>query len=184
MKFIQSIKERLGIRFLHREPEPNRERRGYNFNSATRIGVLYLDSDESFYNQIRFYARQLKERFDVKSVICLGYVNEGKKKFPSYQVQKLELNYFAKEDLNWHLKPLQNVESFLREDFDILLDLSGGNSVPLNYVLKESKARMKVGLRGTKGERYYDFLLNMGTNATTEQMMEQLNMYLSNPKIK
>lgn len=184
MKFIQRIKESVGLRFLKREEEPNRERRGFNFNSAGRIGILYLDADEQHFNKIKGYAKQLKDQFEVKSVVCLGFVNEVKKRFPVYQLQKLELNYFAKEDLNWHLKPQNNIETFVKEDFDILIDLSGGDAVPLNYVLKESRAKMKVGLRGTRGEEYYDFLLNMGNNPSVEKIIEQLNMYLSNPKIK
>jgi hypothetical protein len=50
--------------------------------------------------------------------------------------------------------------------------------------MKESRAKMKVGLRGTKAERYCDFILNMGNQFGISSFVEQLNSYLSNPKIR
>ena len=184
MKMVRRIKQAAGARFLRQEAEPQRERKGSNFNSAQRIGILYLDQDEPYFNKVRNYAKYLKDEFDIKSVIALGFVDEVNKKLPIWQLQKLELNYFTREDLNWHYKPILNVQKFVSEDFDMLIDLSGGNCVPLNYVLKESKAKMKVGLKGSKCERYCDFLLNMGEQPSTDKFIEQLNLYLSNPKIK
>ena len=184
MKAVQNIKEIAGRRALRKEPEPNRIRCGGNFNSAQHIGILYIDSDESHYNFIRNYAKLIKENFGVKNVTALGFVNEPSKRIPVWQSQKLEFGFFTKDDLAWNLKPVQNVEKFVAIDFDILIDLSGGNNLPLNFILKQNKAKMKVGMHGTKGEKYYDFLLNMNANASLDKFAEQLNMYLSNPKIK
>ena len=100
MKLVRRIKQAAGGRFLRNEAEPQRERRGSNFNSAQRIGLLYLDSDEPYFNKVKNYAKFLKDEFDIKSVICLGYVDEVKKKLPVWQMQKLELNFFSREDLN------------------------------------------------------------------------------------
>lgn len=184
MKAVRNIKEALGRRALRSEQEPTRIRRGGNFNSAQHIGLLYIDSDEPHFNLVRSYAKLLKEKYGVKNVSALGFVNENAKRIPVWQAQKLEFTFFSKDDLNWHLKPIQNIEKFTKEEFDILIDLSGGNSLPLNFILKQSRAMMKVGLRGTRGEKYYDFLLNMGGNSSTDKFIEQLNLYLSNPKIK
>lgn len=184
MKAVRNIKEALGRRALRSEQEPNRVRRGGNFNSAQHVGLLYIDSDEPHFNLVRSYAKLLKEKYGVKNVSALGFVNENTKRIPVWQTQKLEFTFFSKDDLNWNLKPIQNIEKFTNEEFDILIDLSGGNSLPLNFILKQSRAMMKVGLRGSKGEKYYDFLLNMGGNSSTDKFIEQLNLYLSNPKIK
>jgi hypothetical protein len=184
MKAIRNIKESLGRRMLRKESAPARKRSGGNFNSAQKIGILYLDKDEAQYNLIRNYAKYLKEHFDVKQVHALAFVDMPAKKLPAYQTQILESSFFSREDVNWHFKPLKNTDNFIREEFDILLDLSGGNSVPLHYVLKLSLAKMKVGLAGTRGDKYYDFMVNMGNDAPIDKFIEQLNLYLSNPKIK
>lgn len=169
---------------LRKESAPARQRSGGNFNSAQKIGILYLDKDEAQYNLIRNYAKHLKDQFDVKHVHALGFVDLPAKKLPAYQTQILEASFFSREDVNWHFKPMKNVDNFIREEFDMLLDLSGGDNVPLNYLLKLSNAKMKVGLAGCRGDKYYDFMVNMGAEAPLDKLIEQLNLYLSNPKIK
>lgn len=184
MKAVQNIKEIAGRRALRKELEPDRLRGGCNFNSAQHVGLLYIDSDEAHYNFIRNYARFIREKYGVKNVSAIGFVNEPLKRIPVWQSQKLDFSFFSKDDLSWNLKPINNVQKFVEMGFDMLIDLSGGNNLPLNFILKQNKAKMKVGMHGTKGEKYYDFLLNMGPNASIEKFAEQLNMYLSNPKIK
>lgn len=184
MKAVKNIREAIGRRVLRNEPEANRNRRGANFNSAENIGILYLDSDEPHYNMIRNYARLLKEKFGVKHVFCLGFVNAPEKHLPVWQAQKLEMNFFTRDDLNWHLKPVKNIDKFVQHELDILIDLSGGNHLSMNYILKQSRAGMKVGRNGTRGEMYYDFLMNVENETSADKFIEQLNLYLSNPKIK
>jgi hypothetical protein len=184
MKMIRRIKQSFGSRMLRSEAEPARQRMGFNFNSAERIGILYSDVDEPHFNKVRSYAKFLKDEFGIKSVRALGFIDEINKRLPVWQSQKLEFEYFTRDDINWHFKPVQNVETFIQDDFDILIDLSSGNDVPLNFVLKESKAHMKVGRKGSKAERYCDFIMNMGDDTGMEKFIVQLNTYLSNPKIK
>lgn len=169
---------------LRREAEPPRIRQGFNFHSAEKVGILYKDEDENHFNKVKAYARFLKDQFNIKYVRSLGFVDEVTKRLPPWQSQKLEFEFFSREDLNWHLRPVQNVSGFLQDDFDILIDLTGGDVVPMNFILKESRASMKVGWRGSKAERYCDFIINMGEEKSMEKFIDQLNLYLSNPKIK
>lgn len=184
MKLPRRVREVLGRRFLRNEIEPLRLRKGFNFNSAERVAFIFRDSDEATFNLLRKYAQELRENFQIKSVFLMAFVDEPEKRIPVWQAHKLETDFFSRQDLNWHMKPVSGVEQFLAQDFDILIDFSGGNTLPLNYILKESKAKMKVGLRGTRAERYCDFILNMGNQFGMENFIEQLNAYLSNPKIR
>jgi hypothetical protein len=184
MKLIQNIKHAAGVRTLFKEPEGERQCKGMNFHSAQRIGILYKDEDEPHFNQIRNYCKSLKDKYDIKSIMVIGYVDLVYKKLPVWQAQKLEYSFFTKDDVNWQMKPIRHVEPFLQEDFDMLIDLSGGNVLPLNFVLKQSRAKMKVGLKGTRAERFCDFLIEMGANPGLDKFVDQLNLYLSNPKIK
>jgi hypothetical protein len=184
MTLIKRLKTGAGRRFLRNENEPARIRQGFNFHSAERIGLIYTDIDERHYNKVRSFARFLKEEFNVKSVRALGFIDENSKRLPVWQAQKLEFEYFTKDDLNWHFKPVQNVELFISDDFDILIDLSGGQIIPLNFILKLSKAKMKIGWKGSRVDRYCDFILNMGDQQEMDPFVEQLKRYLSNPKIR
>ncbi len=181
---MQRLKKTLGVRLYHKEVEPLRLRKGFNFHSAERVAFIYLDSDEDFFKTLRKYAKYLKENFNIKSVMMMGFVDEPDKKIPIWQQHKLETDFFSRVNLNWYLKPVSGVKIFLEEDFDILIDFSGGNSLPLNYVLKESIAKMKVGALGSRAARNCDFILNMGNQFGADKYIIQLNAYLSNPKIK
>lgn len=181
---LRKIKQGIGNRMLRREIEPVRLRSGSNFRSAQRVGIMYKDVDRAYYDRLREFGEHLKAKYDIKQVHSLAFVDEKEKKLPEYQRQMAESTFFSRQDLNWHLKPVQNVQQFIAQDFDILIDFSGGHIVPLNFVLKESIARMKVGMRGTPAERYCDFIIDMGDQFGLDKFIEQLNLYLSNPKIK
>jgi len=184
MSIMKRIREFFGSRILRAEEEPVRIRTGSNFHSADRVAIIYRDMDETFFKDLRDYAKYLKENFKIKSVYLLAFVDEPEKKIPAWQQHKLELEYFTRNDLNWHLRPVTNADIFVKEDFDILIDFSGGNVVPLNFILKESASRMKVGMRGTRAERYCDLMIDMGNQFGVAKYVEQLNSYLSNPKIR
>lgn len=184
MNLMRRIKHMAGRRLLRNEQEPQRSRQGFNFHSAERVGLLYLDTDEPNFNLIRAYAKRLKEDFGVKQVKALGFVDDQAKRLPVWQAQKLEFEYFTRDDLNWHLRPINNVHPFIEEDFDILIDLTDGQNVSLGFIMKMSKARMKVGRKGSRTERYCDFILNVGETTRLSDFISQLNNYLSNPKIR
>jgi hypothetical protein len=184
MKLPKRVRQIMGARMLRNEAEPVRLRKGFNFHSAQNVGLIYLDSDEQFYNEINNFSKLLKSDFDIRKVLSLAFVDEIEKKIPAWQIQNEHSTFFTRKDLNWHMRPTSGMENFISEDFDILIDFSGGNSLPLNFIMKESRAKMKVGLRGTKAERYCDFILNMGNQFGISSFVEQLNSYLSNPKIR
>lgn len=174
----------VGIRALHAEVEPVRLRKGFNFNSAETVGIIYLDSDEDFYKKLHAYATFLKSEFNIKAVTMLGFVDEPEKKIPAYQQHKVDSEYITRQNLAWNQRPVSGIENFTSSDFDILIDFSNGNVLPLNFILKESRAKMKVGMRGRRAERYCDFILNLGEEVSADKFVTQLNAYLSNPKIK
>ncbi|MFN0030626.1 MAG: DUF6913 domain-containing protein [Flavobacteriales bacterium] len=184
MKFLQFIKRAFGGRILRKEMEPVRLRGGANFRSAKAVGIVYTDVDRETYDQLHEYGQHLKAKYDIKAVHTLAFVNSKEKKLPDYQRQLVHAEYFTRSDLNWHMRPVNNVSNFLQQPFDILIDFSGGNVVPLNFIMKESLAKMKVGLRGTKTERYCDFIIDMGDQFGMDKFIEQLDLYLSNSRIK
>ncbi|MEM7298789.1 MAG: hypothetical protein AAF391_11050, partial [Bacteroidota bacterium] len=92
-------------------------------------------------------------------------------------------DFFTREDLNWALKPSQHIKSFTEEEFDILIDASNHDNVPLGYVLAQSKAHMKVGWEGGAGAEYYDLMLSMD-QFDFDKYLEQVDLYLSNFNLK
>jgi len=184
MKFVEKIKLSAGRRALGKMEEPRRQRAGSNFHDAQSVGILYADSDERYFNKIKAFAKYLKDKFGVRHIKCVGFVNESSKNLPIWQSMKLEFEYFTKDDLNWYLLPVHNFSKFIIEDFDILIDLTNGDHIPLNFIFKESKAKMKVGLRDSLAARQCDLMIDLGDNPTIDKYLQNLDMYLSNPQIK
>jgi len=79
---MQRLKKTLGVRLFHQEAEPLRLRKGCNFHSAERVAFIYLDSDEEFFKSLKKYAKYLKENFNIKSVMMMGFVDQPDKKIP------------------------------------------------------------------------------------------------------
>lgn len=184
MKFVDKIKLTAGRRALGKMIDPVRLRAGSNFHDASSIGILYVDSDERYFNKIKAFTKYLKEKFGVRQVQCLGFVNDLQKHLPIWQSHKLEFEYFTKDDLNWHMRPVQNVGKFIKEEFDILIDLTHGDHIPINFIFVESKARMKVGLKDSRSARFCDLTIDLGDSPNLDAYLKNLDVYLSNPKIK
>lgn len=180
----KKIRELAGRRALRSEAHPVRNRRGFNFTTAGTIGLLYKDVDEELFKKIRQYTRQLKEQFGIKYVYVMGFVDETDKRLPVYQSRKLEFDFFSQSDINWHMKPVRRVAGFLKHELDILIDLSSGNELPINFLMKASPASMKIGLKGSRSEKYADLVIDLGATPATERYFEQLNTYLSNNRIR
>jgi hypothetical protein len=184
MKLVQNLKKKVGRYFLRKEQEVARSRRGSNFNQAQHVGLLYEDVDEPHYKQIKSYVRHLKGEYGIRKILALSFIDTDEKKIPAWHAHKLEFEFFTRSDLNWHLKPGSHVRNFTDTEFDILIDLSSKDCVPIRYVLAHSKAKMKVGRKGNPGEEHYDLVLDLGNELGTDKFLEQVNFYLTNFQIQ
>jgi hypothetical protein len=184
VKIVQKVKSKAAEQMLKKSPEPSRVRQAFHFGSAKSIGIMYQDDDERLFNKIRNFAKELKEHFQIKTVRIIGFVPLKEKMLPIWQSQKLEFGYFTLDDLNWHLKPVRRTTAFKNEDFDILIDFSDGNALPLVYLFKESRAKMKVCNQESYSGKYGDFLLMMKEPINFENYMKQIRAYLDNPALK
>lgn len=184
MGFIQNIKKKAGQYFLEREGEVKRQRKGFNFSNAQRIALLYEDHDEAFFKKIKNYVKYLHAEHGIRKVMAFGFIDADSKNIPIWHAHKLEFDYFTRGDLNWHLKPSHVIKQFTDRDFDILIDLSQEDCIPLNYVLSHSQAKMKVGRAGSPNESAYDLLISMDEGQGIDQFINQVNFYLSNLDIQ
>lgn len=180
MSLVRSIQEKAGAYYLEKELAPSRNISGSTLQRASSVALLYSDVDEAFYKKIRSFVKELHEVHDVQRVCALAYVDSKQKELPIYQVQKLEYMYFTKSDLNWHLKPVVSLMHFIEEEFDVLIDLSTTPCVPLQYMLKASKSKMKVGTSENGASELLDLIIETGPDTTPERFWKQAVHYLSN----
>lgn len=184
MAMAKILKERAGKYFLKKEPAPVRDRRGVNLGSAQSAALLYIDHDENHFKQIKAYVKQLHEVYGMKRVCALGFVDLPSKQLPVYQAQKLEYMYFTRSDLNCYLKPQVSLMNFITEPFDLLIDLTVDPCVPMQYILKASHARMKVGSSRAQANELYDMTLRLDDHEQLADYWKHLNYYLNKVEFK
>ena len=170
VNFKDSIKLRITKWFLARERQSERNRQGCNFKNANNVGLIYLERDIEFRRKILDLSKHLKEDLDVKSVSVLSYVDADEKDTPRWLVKRLSSGYFCKSDLNWFSKPTNEVSNFTEIEFDILIDLEVNPTMPLKFVLKSSKAKMKVGPEQYDYPNDYDITIGRLNGVEEDEM--------------
>jgi hypothetical protein len=142
----------------------------HNFSTARRIGVIFP-----------FFA-------DMNKIAALLKTIATKYKLQLHTViyfdDKLEMNvlstereiWFSDKACNWFGKPkMTDIDNFIDERFDILVDLSTKTYFSLQYISIKSKADFKIG-RISEESVPYDLVI---TGCDTEKcFMEKLEFYL------
>ena len=174
---FDGIKQVIGKYYLNQKLKklPKR-RRGYiGLNQAKSVGVLYDATSRSDYDKVKDLIHYFKEA--QKNVIGLGFINSTD---PNIMLApKLQFRYFNPVDLNWFRKPSGiEVDNFIEQEFDILIDLSLKYSFPLNYICRLSGAKFKVGMAQKDSMNNYDMLIDISKKKTTEYFIIQIKHYL------
>ena len=175
---MRNLRIAIGNYFLKKEMLPlerKRKRVVYNLDDAHKIGVVYDATNRQTYEMTRNFVLYLKDR--QKHVVSLGFINS---KNPNQLLKPLlEFRYFNKKDLNWYFKPKGvEVQNFLDEDYDILIDLCIDKCFPVRYICGLSKAKFKVGTTGENSALFYDLMIDIDKKKTLENYITQVKHYL------
>ena len=79
---------------------------------ATSVGSGVFGARPCSFSKVKAIGKMLKEKYGVKRVGFLSYVEEEEKNTPNWLVKKLDPGYFCKSDLNWHGWPVKEFEAF------------------------------------------------------------------------
>lgn len=179
MALFHAFRMSAARRALRREAAPDRPRRGVNLADAQKIGLLYTDTDEAGYKRIKTLQRHLTSEYGTRTVNALCYVPQKEKQLPVWHTQTPERAYFTKDDLSWCFKPSGEAQTFEQTPFDVLIDLTDGTHVPLQFVVARSVAGMKVGRASAPRANDYDLTLEVGSGASIQVFMQEVERYLT-----
>ncbi len=145
--------------FLNKHLANNRIVRHPNLSSleqAVTIGILCEITDEGSYKSIfRIFNKLQQEGRRVKMV---GYVNAPE--VPFYCLPQLSADYFCNKNLNWYGFPkTEQINDFMKEDFDMLLDFNSRCFPAVKVILTQSKAKCIVG-RASGSQPLYDLFIS------------------------
>lgn len=147
-----------------------------SLDNAETIALLFDATDAEEFEIIKKFIKKLKE--SKKKVKALGYYDA--KEIPVMMPSKLEYDFFTRKQLKWYLKPSDPVvDNFIREPFELLINLSKEHRTPLLYVLALSRSTFKVGARHPKYIDYYDLMMSLPEETSLPEYLQMLEKYLT-----
>jgi len=144
-----------------------REKKVFNLETAKTAGILWeIDQIESF----ELVQIELKKAGIEAVGMC--YSHSKKVMIPA------EIKGFTRKHSNWSEIPKTELaEDFIKQKFDILIDLTGQKYFQLIYLTALSQAAFKIGYSG-KSVNYFDLNIEFGSQPETSQLAEQILYYL------
>lgn len=175
MQLFQKTRRRLGEYFLKKQLKSSRrDSYFYNFDKVSSIGILFNATKTEDFELVKAYQKYLKGKD--KKLSSLGYFSA--KELPDISYSKAEFEIFTNSDLNWHLKPVGGfIDNFIREEFDILIDLNLENDFPLRYISALSKAKFKIGVHSANMD-IYDLMIEVEEGKGIGYFLMHLDHYL------
>ncbi len=177
MKLFDRFKEWMGIRRLLRELPQERRPVAQNLALARKIAIVYLVEDEATHNHVRNYVKRIKEELGISNVMALGFVDQ--KTMPHYLHSKLNFEAICLKDLNWYRIPQGNtVQNFMAEEYEIIIDLTLEDRLPIQYIVAKSRSRFKVGRLSESNKRILDMMIDLAGSKSLPQMIQQVHHYM------
>ncbi|TSA28112.1 MAG: hypothetical protein D4R67_04550 [Bacteroidetes bacterium] len=174
---LNSLRTRIGNVILKRDAATFiRNRSMMNLTSAKSIGILYPLFAIPDYRQVESFVSELQHQH--KEVKALGYVQY--KEMGNRFLPKLSYDFFSQQQLNWYCKPVNNkVRDFIAQEYDLLIDLTIEENLPLKFVAGLSRARCKVGRFSEENEPYYDLMIKIDPVERLSGFISQVKHYLT-----
>ena len=155
--------------------EVKRDKAIMNLKAAKTIGVLYSASDINDVELIKKYITYLRDMG--KKVRSMGYV--PLKDLPGNIPTSIDQQCFTLKEVNWHLKPAMSfIGNFVKEEYDLLLDLNINRQLPLTYVAALSKAKCKVGRFTNKHMDLYDVMIEVDKEKNMKYFLQNVDIYM------
>ncbi len=173
---MAGIKEYIGWRILNRKKKGfNRQVTVHNFDTAKSAVVLFGTDNPSAFPSIKEFRKYLES----KGIACkaFGYVHQ--KEIPQEMLFWKSYSFITRNDIKWYYMPFgEVVDSFYNQDPDMLIDLTGDDSLELKYLVHLSTARFKIGVF-TEKENDYDLMINLTKQKDVAYLTEQIKHYVS-----
>ncbi len=176
MKMFLKTREKLGRKILNKKAAKLlRTKCFHNFETAQKVGILFDSCQQVTYLAAKRLIAFLEQKnIEVESI---GQVltDEMLKYFPPSN----QISLFSLEQINFFGFPKsQDVEDFIKKDFDILINLCTKENLQINYVLGLSKAKFKISKNYET--QFADFILEFKNNRNpeTDELIEKIKFYM------
>ncbi len=177
MKLFDRLKEWMGIRRLLRDLPQDRKPIARNLAMSRKVAIVYVVEDEAAHNHVRNYVKRVKEELGISNIMALGFCDQ--KILPHYLHAKLNFDAICLKDLNWYRIPQGNtVQNFMAEEYEVIIDLTLEDRLPIQYIMAKSRARFKVGRWSDSNKKILDMMIDMAGSHSLPQLIQQVHHYL------
>lgn len=141
-----------------------RNRAFVNYDKAKSILLLFESNFSERNPETKKIIEQLQA--DGKKVTAIGYVEKKQIVTPAYP----DFRILYTKDHNIFQKPDAQVLSFVQEnEFDLLIDISSKEIIPLMYIALYANARCKAGMKREMGD-LFDFSIDISEMLTENEI--------------
>ncbi len=171
------IKDKAGDHFLKKILRTTgRKKRITNFENSKSIGILFDSTGEKDFEEVHGYVNKLQARN--KEVRALGFITDPL--MAKHLMPMLSFDYIYPSDLRWYGKPkTTKYKDFCEQQFDILIDISVENRVPLLFAAAESVASFKIGRFSEDNKPFFDMMIEVKENEPLRKMIENFDHYIN-----
>ena len=67
---------------------------------------------------------------------------------------------------------------YIKKEYDILINLSDSNCIPIKYLVASSLAHFKIG-KFEKGYEIYDLMIKLDNDKGSKRLMQEIKYYLN-----
>lgn len=177
MELFRKLRIRAGKSVLTGKLSRFRRKPYYlNFYNIRTIGLVWDASrTEEFPILTRFVQKMTELNKEVK---IFGFFPE--KGFPDQYTAIRYLTCLKRKEVSFFYIPLNSeAETFLKTEFDLLIDINFKKHFPLIYISSLSKARLKVGLADSKPELSpFDLMISIKGPINVDIYLDQVIYYL------
>jgi hypothetical protein len=177
MELFRNLRIRAGKSVLSGKISKSTRKPHYiNFFNIKNIGLVWDASrPEEFVLLSRFCQKMAEQKIEVK---VLGFY-PGKKLPDQYTAIRF-LTCLKKNEVDFLYRPVTSESNeFIKNRFDVLIDLNFRKLFPLVYVSSLSEASLKVGLADSKPESSpFDLMISLKNTVTIDEYLEQVLLYL------
>lgn len=177
MELAKKLRLKIGQILLRKKLEKTgRKVRYSDFSKVKKIGIIWDASRVQEFTHLTSFFQKMNEKGIEVSI--MAYFNG--KSLPDQYTAIRYLSCLKREELNFFYLPIAgDAENFIRNRFDILIDLNFNDLLPLKYISMLSVASFKVGLYSNEDAgKNYDLMMELKKPADAGEFLDQTLLYL------
>ncbi len=160
MGIITNIKLNYAAQQLSRIKKKRKRARGLlRFDEAKSILIVFSWKNQAAFEHLQKVVKEMKKECPSASIHYLCHFRQKAKNIPE-SLQKEDFIHLSKSDVNWLGTPKKDfLNSFLKKDFDILVDFTFVDFPELLFAVGAANCRLKTGPDISGRNKYYDLMI-------------------------